>query len=78
MAENKKLIEGIYELQGMEAVLRRFEAANVSYERTVIARKAIVTHSEGRRGIKGRLTCPVRKSSATHLHNCQLQWTHSR
>jgi hypothetical protein len=50
-----------YVAQGEAQVLADHEAAGVSFGRTITARKAITDHTHGKRGIAGKIDCPICK-----------------
>ena len=48
-----------YEAQGADAVRARFEEADKQFKGLMVARQAIVDHTNGERGVAGKIPCPV-------------------
>lgn len=55
-----------YQAMGMEAVVKLYDESEVSLNRTNLARKAIVAASEGKRGVRGAIACPVCSTGSLH------------
>jgi hypothetical protein len=48
-----------YEATGIEEVKKQDEEVSKMFNQAMIARKAIVTHTNGKRGVHGKINCPI-------------------
>lgn len=55
-----------YQPTGMEEVVKKHEEFKAHFNRTNLARKAIVAASEGKRGVRGAIACPVCSTGSLH------------